>query len=39
MEDEHPGWNDNPELTDEYLHILKTITKMMIFQKNKYINI
>ena len=23
-EDEHPGC-DNPELTDEYLHILKTI--------------
>tara|TARA_Y100000768_G_scaffold361112_1_gene318894 strand:- start:573 stop:1382 length:810 start_codon:yes stop_codon:yes gene_type:complete len=27
-EDAHPGWNDNSELTDEYLRIVKTITSM-----------
>lgn len=25
-EDHHPGWSDNANLTDEYLHIVKTIT-------------
>jgi hypothetical protein len=25
-EDEHPGWNDNHQLTDQYLRIIKTIT-------------